>query len=61
MSSEIIFEITEAPEGGYDARALGYPIFTQADSSDELKQMLKDAVHCHFENEKEKPQLIKIV
>ena len=22
--TEIIFEVTEAPEGGYDARALGY-------------------------------------
>ena len=26
--TEIIFEVTEAPEGGYDARALGYSIFT---------------------------------
>ena len=25
---EIIFEVTEAVEGGYDARALGYDIFT---------------------------------
>lgn len=25
---EIIFEVTEAPEGGYDARALGHDIFT---------------------------------
>ena len=24
--AEIIFEVTEAPEGGYDARALGYSI-----------------------------------
>ena len=30
--SEIIFEVTEAVEGGYDARALGYGIFTQGDS-----------------------------
>ena len=27
-SREIIFEVTEAVEGGYDARVLGYPIFT---------------------------------
>lgn len=26
--TEIIFEVTEAIEGGYDARALGYSIFT---------------------------------
>ena len=27
--AEIIFEVTEAVEGGYDARALGYSIYTQ--------------------------------
>ena len=27
--AEIIFEVTEAVEGGFDARALGYSIFTQ--------------------------------
>ena len=26
---EIIFEVTKAIEGGYNARALGYGIFTQ--------------------------------
>ena len=28
--AEIIFEVTEAAEGGFDARALGYSIFTQS-------------------------------
>ena len=28
VPNEIIFEVTEAIEGGYDARALGYSIFT---------------------------------
>lgn len=26
--AEIVFEVTEAVEGGYDARALGYSIYT---------------------------------
>ena len=26
---EIIFEVSEAPEGGYEARALGHSVFTQ--------------------------------
>lgn len=60
MSSEIIFEILESPEGGYEARALGYPIFTQADSEEELKTMLKDAVRCHFEVESDRPKLIRL-
>ena len=28
---ETIFEVTESVEGGYDACALGYSIFTQGD------------------------------
>lgn len=48
--SEIIFEVTEAVEGGYDARALGYSIFTQGDDWADLKVMVKDAVACHFDD-----------
>lgn len=47
--SEIIFSVQESPEGGYEARALGFSIFTQADSLDELKTMIRDAVSCHFD------------
>lgn len=39
---EIIFEVTEAPEGGYDARALGHSVFTQGDDWDDLKEMVRD-------------------
>jgi hypothetical protein len=49
--SEIIFAVQEAPEGGYEARALGHAIFTQADSMDELREMVRDAVRCHFDAE----------
>ena len=35
--SEIIFEVEEAPEGGYTARALGYSLFTEAGTFDELR------------------------
>ena len=56
---EIIFLVEEDPEGGYTAQALGHSIFTQADSIEELKEMVKDAVECHFD-EKERPQTIKL-
>jgi predicted RNase H-like HicB family nuclease len=59
MGSEIIFEVEESPEGGYDARALGYSIYTQAETIDELKAMLQDAVRCHFE-ENERPRVIRL-
>ena len=55
--SEIIFEVTEAVEGGYDARALGYSIFTQGEDWADLKAMIIDAVACHF-GEQEVPKII---
>lgn len=57
--SEIIFSIQESPEGGYQARALGFSIFTEADSLDELKVMIREAVSCHFEPS-EKPSVIRL-
>ncbi|MEO0083862.1 MAG: 2-oxoisovalerate dehydrogenase [candidate division WOR-3 bacterium] len=58
MDKEIIFLIEESKEGGYEARALGYSIFTEADSLDELKASIIDAVKCHFE-EKERPRIVR--
>ena len=46
---EILFEVKEACEGGYNARARGYSIFTQGESWDDLKAMVRDAVLCHFD------------
>jgi len=57
--SEIIFVVEESPEGGYEARALGYAIYTQGDSLKELKAMAQDAVRCHFDEES-RPQLIRL-
>jgi hypothetical protein len=48
-ATEIIFVVDELPEGGYEARALGQSIYTQADTFDALKEMVRDAVQCHFE------------
>ncbi len=48
-NSEIIFSVEESPEGGYEAHALGYPIFTEADSIQELREMVREAVRCHFD------------
>lgn len=57
--SEIIFVVEEAVEGGYNARALGAAIFTQADSLAELRDAVRDAVHCHFD-EGEAPKIIRL-
>ncbi len=57
--SEIIFAVEESPEGGYEARALGHSIYTQADTLDELKEMIRDAVRCHFDNG-DRPRVIRL-
>ncbi len=59
MTSEIIFLVRESPEGGYEAEALGHAIFTEADSLDELKSMIIDAVQCHF-GEDERPRIVRL-
>ncbi len=46
---EIIFIVEDSPEGGFEAKALGYSIFTEGDSIEELRENIKEAIHCHFE------------
>jgi hypothetical protein len=57
--AEIVFLVEEAPEGGFTAKALGYSIFTEADTWNELKAAIQDALACHFE-EGEKPRLVRL-
>ena len=59
MDKEIIFLVEESAEGGYEAKALGYSIYTEGENLEELKGAIKDAVKCHFE-EKEMPHMIRI-
>jgi hypothetical protein len=44
MDQEIVFLVQESPKGGYGARALGHSIFTEADTDEDLKRMVQDAV-----------------
>lgn len=57
--TEIIFLIEEALEGGYTARAIGESILTEGDTLDEIKRNIKEAVECHFDEDK-KPSLIRL-
>ncbi len=56
---ELIFLVQEAPEGGFTARALGESIFTEADDLDGLREMVRDAVRCHFDEGKG-PRIIRL-
>ncbi len=46
---ELVFDVTPEEEGGFSARAIGYGIFTQGDTWEELRAMALDAVKCHFD------------
>ena len=59
MMSELIFIIENSDEGGYTAKALDYSIYTEGETLDELKENIKDAVKCHF-NEKEMPHIVRL-
>jgi hypothetical protein len=46
--TKIVFLVEEDPDGGFTARALGEPIFTEAEDMEEPRGKVRDAVRCHF-------------
>jgi hypothetical protein len=59
LTNEIIFVIGDSLDGGFEARALGYSIFTEAETYEELKTNIKEALSVHFEIE-DMPKLIRL-
>ena len=57
--NEILFLAEEADEGGYTARAVNESIFTEADTLDDLRRNVREAVECHFEDDKA-PKVIRL-
>jgi predicted RNase H-like HicB family nuclease len=60
FSMELIFEVREAEEGGYTARALGHSIFTEAETWEELRGNVLEAASLHFEDATERPKLVQL-
>ena len=58
---ELIFEIRDAEEGGFFARALGHAIFTEADTWEELRSNVLEAVSLHFESASARPRLVHVI
>ncbi len=57
--NEVVFLIEDAAEGGFTARAFGHSIFTEADTTEALRQKIREAVDGHFESG-ERPKLIRL-
>lgn len=49
---ELIFNVTQEPDGGYVAVAVGESIATQGDTWDELCDMVLDATRGYFYDSK---------
>ncbi len=60
MNKEIIFLVEEDIEGGFNAKALGFPIFTQGETFEELKDNIKDAMRCNFDKEEDIPRIVRL-
>jgi predicted RNase H-like HicB family nuclease len=60
IGMELIFEVRDAEEGGYWARALGYGIFTQAETWEELRTNVLEATSLHFEDGPLDPNLVQV-
>lgn len=48
VMKEIVFEVTQEADGGFVAEALGESIFTQADSWEELRTRVREAVSAFY-------------
>lgn len=57
--TEILFVVEEAPEGGYTARSVQASIITEADDLAQLREAVRDAVRCHFD-EGDRPKMIRL-
>lgn len=58
--TELIFEVRDAEEGGYCARALGYAIFTEAETWEELRANVPETAALHFEDGPVQPRLVRL-
>ena len=59
--TEIIFQVEEdTVDGGFVASALGAGITSQAETTDEPKAMIRDALRCHFDREEDIPRVIRL-
>ena len=47
---ELIFIAETSPDGGFVAKCVSESIITQADTIEELKEAIIEAVQCHFDD-----------
>jgi predicted RNase H-like HicB family nuclease len=57
--SELVFEVTQESDGGFIAEALGENIVTEADTWEQLRTNVKEAVEAYY-FEEPKPAFVRL-
>jgi len=57
MVDEIVFEVTQEADGGFVAECLTEPIFTEADTWNELRLQVQDAVRGYYFDQPAPPRI----
>jgi len=58
--SELVFEVTQEPDGGYFAECLTEAIFTQADTWEQLRNNVREAIRGFFFDQPEIPTRVRL-
>jgi hypothetical protein len=58
--SELVFQVEEDADGGFTAKAAGAAIFTEADSIEELRRNVREAVECYYDRPSDMPKVIRL-
>ena len=58
---ELLFIVTESPDGGLTAHCKEQSIHTQAETMEDLRNAIIDAVHCHFDDNEKRNIRLQII
>lgn len=60
-NSEINFEVSnDDVDGGYSASALDFGIHTQAETIEEIRDNIREAVECYFDDASPRPSVARL-
>ena len=58
---ELVFIVTESPEGGFTAHCSSTSIHTEAETMEDLKNAIIEAFHCHFDDNEKRNLRLQII
>ncbi len=58
---ELLFIVTESPDEGFTAHCSSTSIHTEAETMEDLKNAIIEAVHCHFDDNEKRNIRLQII